>query len=190
MFYGRMLDHASRLERLIDDLLSIAQLERGTFSIQSGQVVLGELIDRVAQTTSRPLDVEPLGPDTLAHADPGRVEQVLHNLVCNAEKYSPPGSRIGVSAQRAGTEVIVAVTDEGPGIAEEDREIIFERFRRLGRELTRSSGGTGLGLYIARRLVEAMGGHIWVESNPGCGSRFCFTLPTADVTPPRVITLS
>jgi signal transduction histidine kinase len=95
-----------------------------------------------------------------------------------------------VTTRYAEDEVMVAVSDEGPGIAEEDREVIFERFRRLGPQLTRSSGGTGLGLYIARRLVEAMGGRIWVESNHDQGSRFCFTLPTVGATEPQVITLS
>ncbi|MEY2569041.1 MAG: hypothetical protein QOE35_3570 [Actinomycetota bacterium] len=190
MFYGRMLDHAHRLERLIEDLLSIAQLERGTFTIESGPVLVDELVDRVAQTVSRPLDIEPGGPHAVAYADAGRVEQVLHNLVCNAEKYSPVDSRIVVTTRYADDEVMVAVTDEGPGIAEEDREVIFERFRRLGPQLTRASGGTGLGLYIARRLVEAMDGRIWVESNHDQGSRFCFTLPTVGASQPQVISLS
>jgi PAS domain S-box-containing protein len=190
MFYGRMLDHAHRLERLIEDLLSIAQLERGTFSIDSDVVLVDDLVDHVAQTVSRPLDVQRGGPQAVAYADAGRVEQVLHNLVTNAEKYSPDGSRIVVSTPRVDREVLIAVADEGPGIAEEDREVIFERFRRLGPHLTRASGGTGLGLYIARRLVEAMGGRIWVEANPGQGSRFCFTLPTAGATQNQVVTLN
>lgn len=190
LFYGRMLDHAHRLERLIEDLLSIAQLERGTFSIEHDHMHVDEVIDRVTQTSSRPLEVSHAGPDAVFFADGGRVEQVLHNLVRNAEKYSPPGSPIAIAARVDGNEVEIAVTDEGPGIAEEDQEIIFERFRRLGPSLTRSSGGTGLGLYIARRLVEAMGGRIWVESTVGEGSRFVFTLPTAGLGHPRIVTLT
>jgi PAS domain S-box-containing protein len=179
LFYGRMLDQAHRLERLIEDLLSIAQLERGTFSIKSDLLTVDDVIERVVQTASRPVELEPAGADAVVYADGGRVEQVLHNLICNAEKYSPANARISVTAAREGDEVVFTVADEGPGIAKEDQEVIFERFQRLGEQLTRSSGGTGLGLYIARRLVEAMGGRIWVESSLGEGSRFRFTLPAA-----------
>ena len=192
LFYGRMLDHAHRLERLIEDLLSISQIERGNFTVNCAPVVMDELVERVVQTASRPIELVPGGPCAIAQADAGRVEQVLHNLVRNAEKYSSPDGRIAVATAQVDDQVIVTVSDEGPGIAKEDQEIIFERFRRLGEELTRSSGGTGLGLYIARRLVEAMGGRIWVESDPGEGSRFRFTLPCADgaeagATPSRLM---
>jgi PAS domain S-box-containing protein len=179
MFYGRMLDHAHRLERLIEDLLSISQIERGNFSINCAPVAMDELVERVVQTATRPIELVPGGPCAVANADAGRVEQVLHNLVRNAERYSAPDGRIAVSTAVVDDQVVITVADEGPGIAKEDQEVIFERFRRLGEELTRSSGGTGLGLYIARHLVEAMGGRIWVESEPGQGSRFRFTLPCA-----------
>jgi PAS domain S-box-containing protein len=178
VFYGRMLDQANRLERLIEDLLSIAQIERGTFSVESGPVLVDEVIDRVAQTSSRPLEVASGGPEAVAHADPGRLEQVLHNLVRNAEKYSPANGRITVSVGSGPSDIEIVVADEGPGIAPEDQEVIFERFRRLGSHLTRASGGAGLGLYIARRLVDAMGGRIWVESQPGTGARFHVALPS------------
>ena len=179
LFYGRMLDQAHRLERLIEDLLSIAQLERGTFSIASGPFIVDELVERVVQTASRPVELMPAGPTAIAIGDGGRVEQVLHNLIRNAEKYTPSDTRISVAATRIDDEVVFTVADDGPGIAKEDQEVIFERFQRLGEQLTRSSGGTGLGLYIARRLVEAMGGRIWVDSELGQGARFCFTLPAA-----------
>jgi PAS domain S-box-containing protein len=179
LFYGRMLDQAHRLERLIEDLLSIAQLERGSFTIKSGPFIVDELVERVVQTASRPVELMPAGPTAIAIGDGGRVEQVLHNLIRNAEKYSPLEARISVAAIRTGDTIVFTVADEGPGIAKEDQEVIFERFQRLGEQLTRSSGGTGLGLYIARRLVEAMGGRIWVESDVGQGCRFRFTLPAA-----------
>jgi signal transduction histidine kinase len=101
---------------------------------------------------------------------------VLLNLVQNAEKYTPLGTAIVVSALQTAEEVVVTVTDDGPGIAAEHREVIFDRFRRVG---SSSVMGSGLGLYIARRLVEAMGGRIWVESEVGQGCRFRFTLPAA-----------
>ena len=191
LFYGRMLDQAHRLERLIEDLLSIAQLERGSFSISSGPFTVDELVERVVQTASRPVELMPAGPGAVAIGDGDRVEQVLHNLIRNAEKYSPPEARISVSATRDGDEVVFTVADDGPGIAKEDQEVIFERFQRLGAQLTRSSGGTGLGLYIARRLVEAMGGRIWVESEIGHGCRFRFTLPSAPAAaPPKLVALN
>ena len=177
LFYGRMLDQAHRLERLIEDLLSIAQLERGSFSIASAPFTVDELVERVVQTASRPIELVPAGPAAIAIGDGDRVEQVLHNLIRNAEKYTPVDARISVEATRRGAEILFTVADDGPGIATEDQEVIFERFQRLGAQLTRSSGGTGLGLYIARRLVEAMGGRIWVESELGHGCRFHFTLP-------------
>jgi PAS domain S-box-containing protein len=179
LFYGRMLDHTHRLERLIEDLLSIAQLERGSFSINSSEFNVDDLVERVVQSTSRTVALIPGGPAAVALADACRVEQVLHNLIGNAEKYTPPDARIAVAVTMVGGEIVVTVADEGPGIAKEDQHVIFERFHRLGEQLTRSSGGTGLGLFIARRLVEAMGGRIWVDSEPGQGAEFRFTLPMA-----------
>jgi PAS domain S-box-containing protein len=171
-FYGRMLEQAHRLEHLIEDLLSISRIERGSFSVESGPVLVDEVIERVAAVSQRPIEVTLGGPDAVAHADAGRLEQVLANLVRNAEKYSPSEGRILVSVAHRPGEIEITVTDEGPGIAKEDHEVIFERFRQLGPHLTRSSGGAGLGLYIAKRLVEAMGGRIWVESELGHGARF------------------
>jgi PAS domain S-box-containing protein len=190
-FYERMLDQVRRLERLIDDLMSISQLDRGSFAISSGPVGVDEVITRVAQASGREVAVRPAGAQAVAYADAGRVEQVLHNLVANAEKYSGPESPIAVSAELSDAEVVITVADEGPGIAPEHREVIFERFRRLGPGGAVSASGTGLGLYIARRLVEAMGGRIWVDSEPGRGARFRFTLPTLDTsTDGRIVTLT
>jgi PAS domain S-box-containing protein len=193
LFYGRMLDHAQRLERLVEDLLSIGLIERGDFSIDSAPFAMNNLAERVAQTAARPVQLDFDGEPAMVYADLCRAEQVLHNLVGNAEKYSPPDARISISITRDDDAVVVTVADEGPGIAKEDQEIIFERFRRLG-ERRHGSGGTGLGLYIARRLVEAMGGRLWVESEPGAGSRFRFSLPLAEDAPaepaPSIVTLN
>lgn len=178
-FHGRMLSQVERLERLIEDLLSISQMERGTFSISAVNVALDEVVHRVIANVRRPVTFDHDDCDVRALADPGRVEQVLSNLISNAEKYSPQGSAIHVGVETFGSEVVVTVTDEGPGIPEDQQEVIFERFRRLGHHLTRPTSGTGLGLFIARRLVDAMGGRIWVESRVGEGSQFKFTLPAA-----------
>jgi two-component system phosphate regulon sensor histidine kinase PhoR len=102
---------------------------------------------------------------------------VLNNLIHNAIKFTPEGGIISVYAQVAGEDVQVCVADTGPGIPPEEHSRIFERFYKQDR--ARSKGGTGLGLAIARHIVEGHGGRIWVESQPGQGATFCFTLPRA-----------
>src|SRR5438132_8194631 len=95
----------------------------------------------------------------------------------NALKYSPPESPVEVSIEMDGEDVVVSVRDQGEGIPVGEQERIFDRFYQVGSVHTRKKGGVGLGLYIARRLVEAMSGRLWVESHPGTGSTFYFTLP-------------
>jgi len=107
-------------------------------------------------------------------ADPDRLEQVVENLLANARRYSPEGSEVVLSARRAGDEVAIAVRDRGPGIRPEDRERIFDPFVRLG-----PGKGLGIGLTIARTLVESMGGRLEVDAAPGGGSTFTVTLPAA-----------
>ena len=116
-------------------------------------------------------------PDKLppVDADPMRVERILYNLLENAVKYSPEKSEIKVFARKEKKMVVTGVADKGIGISPEDQGRIFELFERLGRG-TRSQG-LGLGLVVCKRLVEAQGGKIWVESEPGKGSTFYFTLP-------------
>ena len=102
---------------------------------------------------------------------------ILANLLSNALKYSPEGSPITVRAALDGDRVVTTVADEGPGIAPGDRERIFDKFTRLGDHLTRPPQGVGLGLYIARRSLDEMGGEIWCDERPGGGARFGFSLP-------------
>jgi signal transduction histidine kinase len=104
---------------------------------------------------------------------------VLLNLVENAIKYSPAGGRVTMLVQRSGEYVRFTVRDEGLGIPVHERERIFEKFHRLDPDLTGGVGGTGLGLYVCRELVERMGGEIWVRSSGGRGSTFAFELPAA-----------
>lgn len=121
-----------------------------------------------------------VAPDLpLVHADAGRLEQVLRNLIENAMKYSPEGGRIVLYATRDGDMVKVSVRDHGIGIAPEHAERIFDRFYRVDNSMTRGTSGTGIGLSICRGLIEAHGGRIWVESVPGKGSTFHFTVPVA-----------
>jgi signal transduction histidine kinase len=118
-------------------------------------------------------------PDGLALSvcDPARLQQVVSNLLSNADKYSPPESPVAVSVRRVGETVEFTVRDHGAGIPEESREAVFEPFHRLGDHMTRGVPGTGLGLHIARRLVEAMGGLIWVDDASDGGAAFHVTLP-------------
>jgi two-component system, OmpR family, phosphate regulon sensor histidine kinase PhoR len=117
-------------------------------------------------------------------ADRSRIEQVLINLIHNAVKFTPPGGEVSVTASNAGDEVVFNVRDTGPGIPVEERARVFERFYKADR--SRASSGTGLGLAIVKHVVLNHGGRIWVESTPGQGATFAFTLPAAkSVMPAR-----
>ena len=121
----------------------------------------------------------------LVAADPDKARQVLTNLVDNAVKYSPDGGKVIVEVAVAGSQLRYAVRDEGLGVPPAEHRRIFEKFYRLDPGMTRGVGGTGLGLYICRELVERMGGRISVESAAGAGSTFTFDLPGADSTASR-----
>jgi signal transduction histidine kinase len=110
-------------------------------------------------------------------ADERKVKQILLNLLSNAVKFTPEGGRVGLTATAAEGAITIAVSDTGIGIAPEDRAVIFEEFRQVGREDARKQEGTGLGLTLAKKFVELHGGRIWVQSHVGQGSTFTFTLP-------------
>ena len=113
----------------------------------------------------------------LVEGDERRIRQVVFNLLSNAVKFTPQGGRVDVSAAKQNGEVVVAVTDTGPGIASDDQARIFEEFQQAHATNGERPEGTGLGLALSRSLVELHGGRIWVESEPGKGSTFTFTLP-------------
>jgi signal transduction histidine kinase len=110
-------------------------------------------------------------------ADPNRLAQALRNLIANAIQHTGPGGLVRVTAEASGDAVVIAVEDDGPGISEQEREVIFNRFHRTDRSRTRSAGGTGLGLAIVRAIVDAHHGHAAAEKAPGGGARLVLVLP-------------
>jgi signal transduction histidine kinase len=200
--YGELNElQASRMERirvngynllaLIDDLLDISKIDAGKMELMTDRVNIREAVVAVTQglegqavkqglylSIQVPKDLPPV------HADPQRLRQIMTNLVSNAIKFTPRGS-VTISGERVEWEgqsyVQTTVADTGIGISEPDQAIIFDEFRQADGSTTRTYGGTGLGLAITKKLVEMMGGSIWVESELGHGSRFSFILPIAAV---------
>ena len=167
---------------LINDVLDLAKVEAGRLELATEAIDLGHavatsvagirpLADRKHQT----IDVT-MGSLITVEADPGRLRQILYNLLSNAIKYTPDGGCIEVIAARANDEIQLSVRDNGVGIAADDQERVFEEFRQVGDQAQRVTG-TGLGLALTRRLVEAHGGRIGVQSELGAGSTFTVTFP-------------
>ncbi len=177
-----IVEEAERLHRLIDDLLDASRLGAGGLGLEMEQVALDALAKRVAnrfRTQTKMHEVEVNFPQRLpaVKGDPTRLEQVLNNLLSNAIKYSPDGGRIQISSRAPPDEVIITVSDEGVGIPLEEQPHIFERFFRGAREHQQRTAGAGLGLYLAKAIVEAHDGRIWVESNSDKGAAFSFAIP-------------
>lgn len=176
-----MESSASNLDRMVSDLLDTSRIEARRLKIEAESLELCALVRSVvarasAATMDRPINV--LLPESLPKvaADPARIEQILVNLLSNAAKYSTPGSEIRVEAFDRAIEIEVAVTNEGRGLTPEESKKLFTRFYRSRADSGRVSG-MGLGLYIVKGLVEAHGGRIWVDSEPGKYATFAFTIP-------------
>lgn len=173
-----------RLIRLINELLDLAKIEAGKFEVHPEWYPLGDLIEKtfaslngLAQASGVALEARDL-PPVKAHMDHDRVQQILTNLLSNAIKFSPKGAAIEVTGNvNEKQELVICVTDRGRGIAPEDQEAIFQKFRQATSAKNPLVKGTGLGLAIAKALVEEHGGQIGVTSTPGHGSTFYFTLP-------------
>jgi len=169
------------LSNLLANLLELSRVQAQRLVLHSEAInvkkIVQEAVDKIKHQYSTHKLVISL-PRRLppVYADPLRLERILYNLLENAVKYSPPGGEVRVSAKPQGEQLVIGVSDQGIGISPADQEKLFAPFQRLG---DRPSGvrGVGLGLLVCRRLVEAHGGNIWVESKPGHGSTFFFTMP-------------
>jgi signal transduction histidine kinase len=171
---------------MINDLLDLARSDAGKLRIEPEPTGVRQLAQRVGRQM-RPhfeeknqrftVSVEKDLPEV--KADPARIGQVLANLLTNANKYTPEGARVRLSASRVGDEVEFEVSDNGPGIGKEELDHVFDRFWRAESGETQSVGGTGLGLAIAKSLVELHGGAISASSTEGEGATFRFVLPIA-----------
>jgi PAS domain S-box-containing protein len=177
-----ILEESDRLHHLIDDLLDASRLEAGKLPLEMEPVRLDALATRVAdrfrtQTSIHDITVRFADDFPVVEGDPTRLEQVLSNLLSNALKYSPEGGGIQISGRSTGDEAAVAIADQGVGIPFDEQPHIFESFFRGSREHQQQTAGAGLGLYLAKAIVEAHGGRIWVESSPGEGAAFSFAIP-------------
>ncbi len=177
-----IVDQAKRVNALLEDLLEASRAEAGRLSLKLQQVDLAALIDRAVSDAATlaadhrfKVDV-PQGLPPV-QADPGRIEQVLRNLLSNAVKFSLPGTEVATSVRLEPARVVVAVSDQGRGVAREDQASLFLPFHRVREVGGREVKGVGLGLFISRSIVEAHGGDMWVHSELGHGSTFYFSLP-------------
>ena len=174
----------TRLVKLTEELLDVTRLQAGRLLLQRIPTNVVPLVQRVAtllqQTTTRHrLEVRTMHPQLLADIDPGRIDQVLTNLIGNAIKYSPQGGPVTITIwEEAPAQAVgISVRDSGIGIPQRQHAQIFGRFMRADNTQAWGISGTGLGLYICRELVERHGGHLWFESEEGVGSTFFLTLP-------------
>jgi signal transduction histidine kinase len=179
-----MLQQSERLSRLVEQLLDLSRLESGDVPLELEPVDLAPLIQRVVAEveSSRPGNALQIKSAVTANlppvtADRERIHQVLFNLLDNACRFTPAGGAVTVGAVRDNGTCEVRVADTGPGIPEEQLGLVFERFYRVDPSRSRDDGGTGIGLAIARSVVEAHGGRIWAESRQGTGATFRFVLP-------------
>jgi two-component system sensor histidine kinase KdpD len=179
--FGRAIEgEARRLNRIVGNLLDLSRLRAGALVPQLGWYDLGALVDDVVGRLRPDLAGRAVSLDLASDLPPicldyVEIDQVLHNLLENAAKYAPAGSPVEIAVRRQPEEVVVEVADRGPGLPPESLARVFEPFFRAGDG--EGPKGTGLGLAVARGLVEAHGGRIWAENRAEGGSRFAFTLP-------------
>ena len=179
-----LYEEAMLLNRLVDDLHELALAEAGQLRLERRPVDLADVVGGAvkavrprAETAGIALRVDLAESLPLVDVDPQRIGQVLRNLLDNGLTHTGPGGEIGIAAHLSGEWVEVSVRDTGAGIAADDLPYVFERFYRADKSRSRATGGAGLGLAIARQVIQAHGGQIEVESQVGQGTQFTFTLP-------------
>jgi len=185
-YCSNIRSEVEHLSKLIDDLFELSRLDSGTLDLHLQPSSVEEMLSSVLDSMKAQAEAQVL---KLSHslngslepvmADPHQIQRVLYNLVQNAIRHTPADGTISVEAQDLGEEVQINVVDSGQGIVEDDVNKVFDRFYRGEKSRSREFGGAGLGLAIAKGIVEAHGGRIWVDSQPGAGSRFSFSLPKA-----------
>jgi signal transduction histidine kinase len=174
----------SRLSRLVNDLLDVSRMEAGTLRYELEPIDVREIVDSILQVhtslrAGHSIEVEIPADLPKVVGDRDRVRQILINLLTNATRYSQDGTTVTVSGRAEDGKVVFGVADEGVGIGPEDQERVFSKFAQIPRPGW-TKKGTGLGLYITKGIVEAHGGRIWIDSTPGKGATFCFSLNRAD----------
>ncbi len=174
-------EESDRLTSLIDDLLDASRLAAGALELNLSEVALDRLSEQLAkrfetQTSKHSFEVEFPADFPLIIGDEQRLTQVLSNLLSNAVKYSPDGGHVTIRGQARKNDIVLCVIDEGPGIAVEDVPRVFDLFYRSN-EASRRTKGAGLGLFLAKAVVEAHNGNIWVDDSRTEGARICFSLP-------------
>ena len=184
---GRLESEAARMGRLVDDLLLLARLDEG-------RPLARDRIDLVATVVAAVTDARVVAPDhpieltgvsdAIVIGDADRLYQAVANLLANTRQHTPAGTRVHVSVERDGGNVLVRVADDGPGLDPTTAEHVFERFYRADPARARATGGTGLGLAIVAAIMQAHDGTVAVSSNPGEGATFTITMPAAPLPPP------
>jgi PAS domain S-box-containing protein len=175
-------EEADRLTEMIDNLLDVSRLQAGALKMEMGFVDMPRLAKKTAekfrtQTSEHTFLLDFPSDLPTVPGDEDRLRQVLDNLLSNAIKYSPDGGQIRISGRADDRFIFVAVTDEGIGIPEDEHESIFDRFYRVRSGVSDRTKGAGLGLFLVKAVIQAHGGQVWVESEPGQGATFVFTLP-------------
>ena len=173
---------AESLSHLLGNLLELSRVQANRLLLFAEPISIEKVIQGTVEKVRHQPSVHQFVVDLpkglpLVNADPLRLERILYNLLDNAVKYSPQGGEIRVSVKPEEEHLAIGISDQGSGISPADQAKVFEPFQRLEESRPDEVGGAGLGLLVCSRLVEAHGGRIWLESEPGCGSTFCFTLP-------------
>jgi hypothetical protein len=190
-FLGTVIKESERLTRLINQVLDLSKIESGNAEWHTSELDMREVVDDAAAAVSQmfkenAVELEVHLPQDLPSivADRDRLMQVMLNLLSNAAKFCKrPGGRVNIALARQDGFLRVDVTDNGIGISDSDKEVIFEKFRQVGDTLTNRPQGTGLGLPICRQIINHFGGRLWVQSRPGEGATFSFTLPFRPAPP-------